>query len=161
LAHTGGYAILEALVYAFAGAVLVGVALAALYYCVGSSLAFRRNVDDISQTLLAGERWRSEVRTAGGRIKFAQEGDDQLFILTKPEQQVTYRFATNAVWRRLDAGNWVCALTNVKSSLMAAELRSGVNAWRWELELMPRAKRPGKVRPLFTFLAAGEGGATR
>jgi hypothetical protein len=42
---------------------------------------------------------------------------------------------------------------------MAADQRQYVTAWRWELELQPRAKgsvKPGRVRPLFTFLAVPE-----
>ena len=42
---------------------------------------------------------------------------------------------------------------------MTADPREYVTAWRWELELQPRATgsvKPGRVRPLFTFLAVPE-----
>jgi len=42
---------------------------------------------------------------------------------------------------------------------MAADPRERVVAWRWELELRPRPSgsvKPGRIRPLFTFLAVPE-----
>ena len=152
----GGYIIMECLIYAFLTGLLVGVALAAFYRCVDSSLTLRRNADDITNALLAGERWRGDVRAASGRIVLEQGVTDEVLLLAGTDQQIAYQFATNAVWRRIGSGNWICAVTNVKSSAMLAEVRADVSAWRWELELRPRAKRPGSFRPLFTFLAAPE-----
>jgi len=157
----GGYIIIESLVYAFLTVLLLGVALAAFYRCVDSSLALRRNAEDISNALLAGERWRNDVRAASGRIALEKGVEDEVLLLAGTDQQIAYQFATNAVWRRIGAGNWICAVTNVKSSAMVAEVRTGVSAWRWELELRPRTLRPAKFRPLFTFLAAPERSPTR
>jgi hypothetical protein len=42
---------------------------------------------------------------------------------------------------------------------MAADRREHVTAWRWELELATRTQgsvKPGRVRPLFTFVAVPE-----
>jgi hypothetical protein len=42
---------------------------------------------------------------------------------------------------------------------MTADKREHVTAWRWELELQTRATgsvKPGRIRPLFTFLAVPE-----
>jgi len=148
--------IMECLVYAVLTMLLVGVALAAFYQCVDSSVTLRRNAEDITSALLAGERWRGDVRAASGRIVLEQGVTDEVLLLAGTDRQIAYQFATNAVWRRIGSGNWICAVTNVKSSAMLAEARAGVSAWRWELELRPRAKRPGSFRPLFTFLAAPE-----
>ena len=154
--YGGGYIIIESLVYAFLTVLLVGVALAAFYRCVDRSLTLRRNAEDISNALLAGERWRSDVRAASGRIVLEQGVTDEVLLLAGSDRQITYQFATNAVWRRAGSGNWICAVTNVKSSAMRAEERAGVSAWHWELELRPRAQRPGKFRPVFTFFAVPE-----
>ena len=35
--------------------------------------------------------------------------------------------------------------------------RANATAWRWELELQPRAKKFGSVKPLFTFIAVPAG----
>jgi len=140
---------------------VIGAALAAFYRCVDGSMGLRRNAEDISTALLAGERWRDDVRAASGRIALQHGVDDELLVLASAGQEVSYHFATNAVWRRSGAGNWVCAVTNVKSSTMLAEARAGVNAWRWELELRPRAKYSARFRPLFTFLAVSERSVAR
>ena len=151
-----GYALIECLVYAFLTMLVFGTALAAFHRCVDSSMGLRRNAEDISNALLAGERWRSDVRAASGRIALEQGVDDEMLVLAGPDQRIAYHFATNAMWRRLGEGTWVCAITNVKSSAMLADARAGVNAWRWELELRPRAKHSARFRPLFTFLAVPE-----
>jgi len=156
-----GFAIMECLVYAFLTVLLFGVALAAFYRCVDGSITLRRNADDISAALLAGERWRSDIRAASGRIALEKGIEDDMLMLAGTDEKIAYQFATNAVWRRIGDGNWVCAVTNVKSSVMLADVRAGVNAWRWELELRPRAKRPGSFRPLFTFLAVPERSVAR
>ena len=160
-ARRSGFALIECLVYAFLMVLLIGAALAAFYRCVNGSMGLRRNAEDISTALLAGERWRDDVRAASGRIVLQHGVDDELLVLASGGQEVSYHFATNAVWRRSGAGNWVCAVTNVKSSTMLADVRTGVNAWRWELELRPRAKHSTRFRPLFTFLAVSERSAAR
>jgi hypothetical protein len=83
----------------------------------------------------------------------------QLLNLEGARGAVVYRFATNAVFRSVNAGPWVRLLTSVKSSTMTADPREHVTAWRWELEIQPRAKgsvKPSRVHPLFTFLAVPE-----
>jgi hypothetical protein len=156
-----GYALIECLVYAFLTVLLFGAALAAFYRCVDSSMGLRRNAEDISNALLAGERWRSDVRAASGRVVLEQGVEDEVLLLAGSDRRIAYHFATNAVWRRAGDGNWICAVTNVKSSAMLADTRAGVNAWRWELELRPRAKHSARFRPLFTFLAVPERSAAR
>ncbi len=67
--------------------------------------------------------------------------------------EIDYRFFEDALWRRdgADAG-WIELLPKIKSSRMAADRRSQVTAWRWEVELMSHRKG-ARVVPLFTFEA--------
>jgi hypothetical protein len=47
---------------------------------------------------------------------------------------------------------------------MQPDRREYITAWRWELELQTRATgsvKPGRVRPLFTFIAVPERPATK
>jgi hypothetical protein len=47
---------------------------------------------------------------------------------------------------------------------MTSDPREYVTPWRWELELETRAKgsvKPGRVRPLFTFIAVPERPSTK
>jgi type II secretory pathway pseudopilin PulG len=155
----GGYLLIEALVYIGVVAALLGVAYAAAYRSIDRSIALRRNADDITSALHAGERWRADVRAAASQVRLEPTDAGQLLYLDGPSNTVAYCFATNAVSRRVGTGPWVRLLPNVKSSTMTADQRAHVTAWRWELELQTRATgsvKPGRIRPLFTFLAVPE-----
>jgi hypothetical protein len=159
--HPGqrAYLLIEALVYISAVFVLLGAGYAAMYRCIDSSVALRRNADDITSALHAGERWRADVRSATSQVRLESTEAEQLLYLEGASGTVVYRFTTNALARRVGAGPWVRLLPNVKSSTMTSDPREYVTPWRWELELETRAKgsvKPGRVRPLFTFIAVPE-----
>ena len=154
-----GYLMIEALVYIGVIVVVLGVAYSATYRCIDRSIALRRNADDITSALHAGERWRADVRSATNRVRSEDTAAGQLLYLDGARSAVVYRFSTNAISRRLGAGPWVRLLPNVKSSTMKSDPREYVTAWRWELELAPRTTgsvKPGRIRPLFTFTAVPE-----
>ena len=151
-----GYLLIEALVYIGVIVVLLGVAYSATYRCIDRSIALRRNADDITSALHAGERWRADVRAAASQVRLEDTDAGQLLHLDGPSTAVVYSFATNAISRRVGTGPWVRLLPNVKSSTMTADRREYVTAWRWELELQTRqtgSAKPSRIRPLFTFLA--------
>jgi len=154
--NCGGYTIIECLVYGLVLCILLGVAYAAFYRCVENSVRLRRNADDIANALHAGERWRADVRAASGPIRLEKSDAEHILRLPGERGEVAYQFTTNAILRRVDHGAWTRLLNNVQSSAMESDPRSYVIAWRWELELKPRSKKPGPVRPLFTFLAVPE-----
>jgi hypothetical protein len=154
-----GYLLIEALVYIAVVVVVLGVAYAAMYRCIDRSFALRRNVDDITSALHAGERWRADVRAATAGVRLENTDAGQLLYLDGAGSAITYLFATNAVSRRVGTGPWTRVLPSVKSSSMTADPLEYVTAWRWELEIQPRtigAVKPGRIRPLFTFLAVPE-----
>jgi hypothetical protein len=151
-----GYLLIEVLVYIAVVLALLGAGYAAMYRCLDSSIALRRNADDITSALHAGERWRADLRSATGRVSVDDTDAGQLLHLDTSRGQIVYQFHTNAVFRSVGPGPWVRLLPNVKSSTMTADPREHVTAWRWELELQPRQSgsvKPGRVRPLFTFTA--------
>lgn len=154
-----GYLLIEALVYIAVIVALLGAGYAAMYRCIDSSIALRRNADDITSALHAGERWRADVRAARQPVRLEDTADGQLLYLPRATNEVVYRFSTNAVSRRLGAGPWLRLLPSVKSSTMKSDPRQHATAWCWELELAPRTQasvKPGRVRPLFTFIAVPE-----
>ena len=159
-----GYLMIEALVYIGVIVVVLGVAYSATYRCIDRSIALRRNADDITSALHAGERWRADVRAASSQVRLESTEAGQLLSLEGPSTAVVYSFATNAISRRFGTGPWVRLLPNVKSSTMTADKREHVTAWRWELELQTRATasvKPGRIRPLFTFLAVPQHPSTK
>lgn len=151
-----GYLLLEALAYIAVVFVVLGVAYAAFYRSLDHSFALRRAAEDITGALHTGERWRADIRAAGRRIWAENTNTDWVLHLEGARGEVAYRFADDALFRRSGSGPWVRLLANVKSSAMEPDQRQHLTAWRWELELKPRAKgteKPGRIRPLFTFLA--------
>jgi hypothetical protein len=150
------YLLIESLVYIAMVGMVLGVAYGAMYRCLESSIALRRNADDIASALQAGERWRADIRAATNAPRAEAVADVQLLHLDSARGPVTYRFATNGLTRRLAEGPWVTVLPRVQASSMAADARAHITAWHWEVELQPRVTgsvKPGRVRPLFTFIA--------
>lgn len=166
LSRTGSRAqsamsIIECLVYSVVLLILMAVAFTAFYRCMENSVAMRRNTEDIASALQTGERWRADVRAANGPIQFEIAEDGNVLRLPTPRGEIIYRFTTNAVLRGFGTEYGTCLLPSVAASTMQAETRGEVAAWRWELELKPRSKKPARVRPLFTFLAVPERRSTR
>ena len=163
-ASNRAYLMIEALVYIAVVFVLLGAGYAAMYRCVDNSIALRRNADDITSALHAGERWRADVRSATSQARLETTDAGQLLSFESPRGPVSYRFSTNAILRSVGAGTWTRLLPNVKSSIMKSDPRQYASPWCWELELAPRTQgsvKPGRVRPLFTFIAVPEGNLSK
>jgi hypothetical protein len=155
-ARAAGYLLTEALVYIGLLVLVLAVGYQAMYRCVYNSVVLRRNAEDISRALRAGERWRADVRTADQSVRVETAGDEQLIYLLGTSRQIAYRFADTTVSRRLGSGPWVQVLDRVKATFFEANPRRNISAWRWELELQPQSKaniKASRIRPLFTFLA--------
>lgn len=151
-----GYLLVEALVYIGLVFLLLGIGTAAMYRAIDNSVALRRNADDITRAVHAGERWRADVRAASRGI-LQEETDRQPLVRLKGDRgEVDYRYSENSLYRRAGEGPWSRLLDHVQSSSMTRDRRPNVTVWVWELELQPKAHgsfKPGRVRPLFTFLA--------
>ena len=144
-----GILLIECIVYFALFFLIMGLATAALYHCMSSAKALRRNADDISRCLQAGERWRAEVRAATGRI---QSGPDA-FRIPGASGDVVYT-VRNSQLLRADSGRApVVMLPNVKASEMTAEPGANATVCRWELELAP-SRAQTRMAALFTFAAA-------
>jgi hypothetical protein len=151
-----GYLLMEALVYIGLVFLLLGIGSAALYRCIDNSVALRRNADDIARVVHAGELWRADIRAATNGIAWNKDGPQPVLRLERHQGEIDYRYSSDAVFRRIGSGPWSRILDQVKASTMERNPRSNVTVWSWELELEPKARgsfKPGRLRPLFTFLA--------
>ncbi len=154
--NASGYLLMEALVYIGLVFLLLGIGSIALYRCIDNSVALRRNADDIARALHAGELWRADVRAAVRGIRSEGNPETPILHLEGAHGEVAYRYSAGALYRKTGAAPWSRILDHVKSCSMQPDVRPTVNAWRWELELQPQTRgsfRPGRVHPLFTFLA--------
>lgn len=158
--HTiGGYMLTEVLVYIGLVGLVLGTGFAVMYRCVENTTVLRQNAEDVMAAVRAGERWRADIRNAGHDVRTENSDSGSVLRLSGIKGQVAYRFQENSIFRQVQDRPWVHVLENVKTSIMQVDPRGNIAAWRWELELLPRAKgynKPGKVRPLFTFIAVPE-----
>ena len=151
--RTVGILLTECLVYFAVFSVLTGVAMGAFYLCWNQTQALSYATDDIRAALRAGEQWRADVRAATGRIAVESESLGARVLIPRREGAVVYHFESGTLRRETaNATGSRLVLPRLTTSTMRAEVRNGVIAWRWELELASR--RPETQLPLlFTFEA--------
>jgi len=146
--------LMECLIYMGVFVIILAGAMATFYYCWDNSKAMVYTTDDITQVLRAGERWRADVRGATGKISVTTTSDGEQVRIPLGAKEIRYDFSHGELRREL----WPAQvsrqlLAKVRSSAVSAATRSGVTAWRWELELVPRRKET-QFPLLFTFEAA-------
>src|SRR6478736_3345445 len=144
--RTCGITLIECLVYIGALAVVLGMGMAAYQRSLDHSISMRRNTDDITQALSAGEYWRADIRAATQPPRFDEA--DQTLHIQQTKGDVAYKFSEEQVLRRGSAdGVWTVILPRVQQSEMIRDSRAQVTAWRWELELRSY-RREVMIRPL-------------
>jgi len=149
------YTLIETLVYMFLLGVVMALGYAAAYKSMDASTGLRRNASDITKALDAGEHWREDIRTATQSPRIEHVSDEETLLhIPQAKAEVTYRFASNSVVRRVGSGEWTPALEHVNTSAFISDSREKVTAWKWEVELQPYRKSLTRLHPLFTFLAA-------
>ena len=142
-----GYTLIECLVYIVVLAVVLNLSFDAYYRYDQHTRNLRQNANDIVRILIAGERWRNDVRASTAPPHAIENG----VAIPQRAGEIAYVFADGAVWRQTSKRR-VAVLKQVKVSIMSDDSRSHVNAWRWELELASPQKAV-RVRPLFSFTA--------
>lgn len=153
-AGSRAFTIIECLVYLGLVMLLLGLGTIAFYRCFDNTKGLRRNANDITRAVNAGELWRNDIRAASRAIQVDET--DLTIRIPQREREVWYRFADTQVLRKTSKdAPWLPLLSKVQSSRMASDPRAHVIAWRWELELQT-SRKEARVRPLFTFLAVPE-----
>ena len=149
-----GYTLIELLVYMSVAFLILALASAAMYTSMDASAGLRRNANDISSALSAGEHWREDVRRATAPLRVEKISEDETILhIPQHEGEAAYRFSSNIVARRSGGGNWTPVLEHVKNSGFEADQRQKALVWRWEVELQSYRKAMTRMRPLFTFIA--------
>jgi hypothetical protein len=148
--RTQAYTLIECITYVAVLAIVLNLGFTAYFRCQLNAAHLRRNADDITSALRAGERWRTDIRKAVSSTRSTSGG----LVIPQRDGDVTYEVADGTVWRQTTQSR-IAILKQVKNSVMQTEVRGQVHAWRWELELATPQKAV-QMRPLFTFEAAGE-----
>lgn len=148
-----GVMLIECMVYISLYLVLLGVAFTVFHACQDSYVGLMRNAGDITQTLRAGERWRADVRSASAPPRFAENDQGPYVIIPQPDGQVAYQLAGGSLWRFAAPDRPAEeVLSGVHGSVMEADARTQVTAYRWSVELQSRHKG-AHIPPRFVFLA--------
>jgi len=151
-----GFTLLELLTYMAVLAVVTTVAWLAYYACMAHSLGVLSNVDDITRTIKAGERWRADIRRATAPPKLV-EGT---LHIPQADGEVVYQFSGKTVTRQRSQDPAPQPfLAKAKASRMQLDAGKRVASWRWEVELPSRTG--AQLRPLFTFRAVPTAVAAR
>jgi len=151
VAASHAFTMIECLVYLGLFTVLLGLATVSFYRCFDNMKGLRRNADEITRAVRAGELWRNDIRAAARVIQVDESA--QTIRIPQRDREVLYKFADAQVFRKTGAdAPWMVLLQKIKNSQMTSEPRTHVTAWRWELELQA-TQNIVHIRPLFTFLA--------
>lgn len=151
-----GFTLLEMLTYMAVLAVVTTVAWLAYYACMAHSLGVLSNVDDITRTIKAGERWREDIRRATAPPRLVEGA----LHIPQADGAVVYQFSDKTVTRQRSQDPAPQPfLAKVKASRMQLDAGKRVASWRWEAELLSRER--AQLRPLFTFRAVPTAVATR
>ena len=153
-ARESGVSLIECLVYCAVFGIFLGIGTASFYFCWDHTRATIFTADQIESALRAGEVWRADVRAATGKISVETTAAGELVRIPELGKEIIYRYEAGELRRELSAPSQSrIVLKKVKSCAITSEIRSGVAAWRWELEISPRRKE-APVPLLFTFEAA-------
>jgi hypothetical protein len=148
-----GILLMECLVYLAVFFLLLGIAMAAFYTCWDRSVVLQYATDSVESALRAGERWRSDVRGATGKISVETTPAGELLRIPHGKDEIFYSFHDGAVRRKLASQDFSELLpVQIKSSQMETEMRNQTTVCRWELELKPPHKE-AHMPLLFTFEA--------
>ncbi len=147
------FTLIECLAYVGLFALFIVLVMTTFFRARDGSDSLRRNADDVTRALHAGERWREDVRTATAAPSLVTESGQTWLALPHGTNTTVYTHFGSTVWRQVHTNQtWQPVLTRVTSSHMEADARQHVAAWRWEVELQLKDPRK-QTRPLFTFLA--------
>lgn len=151
--NSSAFSLVECLVYISVFSLVMFLAMQVFFSTRDSSDRLRRNADDITRTLHAGERWREDIRTATGTPRVVEENGQVWLSIPRGTNLTVYTHFKTGVWRQEGTNApWSPALARVKVSRMEPDSRAHVAAWRWEVELQMKDDKK-HTRPLFTFLA--------
>jgi len=149
-----GMSLIECLVYIAVFAILLGIGTASFLLCWDHTRATIFTASEVESALRAGECWRADVRAATGKISIETTGADETVKIPSGGNEIVYRLAGGELQRETSPQTGKrLLLAHVKTSAMKTEVRNGVNAWRWDVELTPRRK-DAHLPLLFTFEAA-------
>jgi hypothetical protein len=158
--RSSGTTLIECLAYIGVLAVLMSSGSYAVSKAWRASREMSRNSQDIQNALSVGERWRADIRAARGQIRLENATNPEAILIIPTEECVVMYQHTNGTLLRCAAplSPWVVVLNRATNSAMHPVNQQGVQAWRWELEMMAPRKN-ASVRPWFTFTAVPEHGS--
>jgi hypothetical protein len=148
-----GLTLITALVYLGTFLIIVNMAGMAFYAVLEHVRSVRHETEQITTALIAGERWREDIRRATDTPRVVVTNDVTLLSIPDGTNEVGYLSEAGHIFRRSRTNQyWQPILGPVSGAEFIGETRAGVPVWRWEVRFPDRRGRP-RAPLAFTFQA--------
>ena len=147
---SGGYTLLELLVYISVLLVISGIAMSSVNRLWSSAGNAAASTDDHGAALRAAEQWRLDVRTAAAPITIEEQG--HRCLIPNPSGDITWHLTNGVLSRKVADRPVHLRLPRVFDARFATDARTNVTAVRCDLVLVPRSSK-ARTAPAFSFLA--------
>ena len=147
---SGGYTLLELLVYMGVLLVISGIAMSSLNRLWSAAGNASASTDDHGAVLRAAEQWRLDVRTAAAPITIEDQGHH--CRIPNPSGDILWNLTNGVLSRQITDRPANLKLPRVLDARFAPDARKEVTALRCDLVLIPRSTK-ARTAPAFSFLA--------
>lgn len=150
-----GLTLVAVIVYLGAFLIIVNLAGMAFFTVLEHVRGVRHETEQVTTALVAGERWRADIRRASAPPQLVLTNDATFLFIPSGTNEIGYMHLARAgqVFRRSRTNeSWQPVLGPVAGLQFVEDVRADVRSWRWEVSFPDRRKRP---RPplAFTFQA--------
>jgi len=147
---SGGYTLLELLVYMGVLLVISGIAMSSLNRVWSAAGNASASTDDHGSALRAAEQWRLDVRAAEAPISIEAQG--HRCRIPSASGDILWHLTNGVLSRQTSGRPPNLKLPRVRDARFATDQRTHVTALRCDLVLIPRSTK-ARTTPAFSFLA--------
>lgn len=148
-----GLSLVTVLVYLGVFLIIANMAGMAFYAVLEHVRGVRHETEQVTTALVAGERWRDDIRRATAPAQLLVTNDATLLSIPRGTNEVGYLSQAGQVFRRSRTNEyWQPILGPLSGTEFIEDTRAGVHCWRWEVRFPDRKGRP-RAPLAFTFQA--------
>ncbi|MCB1128903.1 MAG: hypothetical protein KDM81_20565 [Verrucomicrobiae bacterium] len=148
-----GITLVATLVYLGAFLLIANMAVMAFFAVLEHVRGVRYETEQVTAALVAGERWRDDIRRATAPVQCVITNNLTLLRIPHGTHEVGYLAQDGEIFRRSRTNEfWQHILGPVSGADFIEGSRGGVRSWRWELRFPDRKARP-RAPLAFTFQA--------
>lgn len=150
---TAGLTLVPVLVYLGVFLIIANLATMAFFTVLEHVRTVRHETDQVTTALVAGERWRDDIRRATAPPQLLVTTSMTTLLIPRGTNEVGYLYQAGQVFRRSrQDAFWQPILGPASQADFIPDTRAGVPSWRWEVRFPDRRGRP-RAPLAFTFQA--------